>query len=151
MNPSEQDLRSLRVEWITARIVLAVGVIASAAVFVWLGLHGGSLGGLGGVSSTITQGGESAREGSSESPAQQFCRSAVGVAQSFGIVPNAASPAGPPQKTDVTGRYVCVAQNGAAHYTISVDLICRALGDQRCFNLFTVTQDDGSILFQRQS
>lgn len=150
MSTSDQDLRTLRVEWMTARIVLAVGVIASAAVFAWLGFHGGSLG-LGGVTSTITQGGESARESSGESPAQQFCRSTVGVAQSFGIVPNAASPAGPPQKTDVTGRYVCVAQNGATRYTISVDLICRELGDQSCFNLFTVTQDDGSVLFQRQS
>lgn len=150
MSQVEQDLRTLRVEWVVARVVFAVGVAASAAVFVWLGLHRGSFGESGGVSSAIAQGGESS-QASSQSAAQQFCSSAVGVAQSFGIVPNGATPAGAPQKTDVTGRYVCVAQNGTAHYTISVDLICRALGDPRCFNLFTVTQDDGSVLFQRQS
>jgi len=150
MSQVEQDLRTLRVEWVVARVVFAVGVVASAAIFVWLGLHRGTFGESGGVTSAITQGGESAQTGG-QSPAQQFCSSAVGVAQSFGIVPNGATPAGPPQKTDVTGRYVCVAQNGTAHYTISVDLICRDLGDQRCFNLFTVTQDDGSGIFQRQS
>ena len=143
MSKIEQDLRTLSVEWVVARVVFALGILASIAVFVWLGLHR--------TAPTITQSGESAQDASAQGPAQQFCSSAVGVAQSYGIVPNAATPSGPPQKTDVTGRYVCLAQNGAARFTISVDLLCKELGDQRCFSLFTVTQDDGSVLFQRQS
>jgi hypothetical protein len=66
-------------------------------------------------------------------------------------VPTAASPDGTPQRTDVQGRYVCVAKNGQAQFTISVDLLCRDLADQHCFNLFNVTQADGSVLFQRQA
>jgi hypothetical protein len=143
MSHTEQDLRTLRVEWVVARVVFAIGIVASIAAFVWLGLHR--------PPSTLTQSGESAQVATGQGPAQQFCSSAVGVAQSYGIVPNSATPSGVPQKTDVTGRYVCLAQNGAARFTISVDLLCRDLGDQRCFSLFTVTQDDGSVLFQRQS
>lgn len=148
MSQIEQDLRTLRVEWVVARLVLAVGLVASIAVFVWLGVHKG---GFGGATTTVTQGGESVREAGGQSQAQQFCSSTVSVAQSYGIVPNGATSSGGPQKTDVTGRYVCLAQNGAARYTISVDLLCRDLSDQRCFSLFTVSQDDGSVLFQRQS
>jgi hypothetical protein len=153
MSQIEQDLRALRVEWIVARGVLALGVVASAAVFIWLGLHRAPVfEGTEAVNASVAPGSEGAQGAAdAQNQAQQFCSSTIAVARSFGILPSGATPNNSPQKTDVQGRYVCLAQNGSVHYTISVDLMCRDLGDQRCFNIFNVTQDDGSVLFQRQS
>jgi hypothetical protein len=33
---------------------------------------------------------------------------------------------------------------------IAADLVCRDLRDRRCVNLYSVTQDDGTVLYQRQ-
>jgi hypothetical protein len=149
----EPDLRALRLEWLVARAVFALGIVLSAAVFLWLTLNRPPVlapAGSDDVGSAASDSGAQAGSSDAASQGRQFCASTVAVAQAFGVVPAAASPDGMPQKTDVEGRYVCVAKNGPAQFTISVDLVCRDLADQHCFNLFTVTQGDGSVLFQRQ-
>jgi hypothetical protein len=150
MSEPEPDLRALRLEWIVARSVFALGIIVSAAVFVWLDLNRPPVLVPVGSDDAGSAASDIAAQAGAASQGRQFCASTVAVAQAFGVVPSAASPDGTPQRTDVQGRYVCVARNGQAQFTISVDLVCRDLADQHCFNLFTVTQGDGSVLFQRQ-
>ena len=56
-----------------------------------------------------------------------------------------------PRTTDVRGRYVCVAGTDAPKYVLAGDLMCRNLKDSRCVSLFSVSQPDGTVLYQRQS
>jgi hypothetical protein len=156
MSQSEPGFRALQREWIAARLVLALGIVGAGATFTWLWFHrpvaiepAGSTDAASSATSGSSEGGASSANAGSQG--QLFCSTTVTVAQSFGIVPPAAKPDGTPQKTDVQGRYVCVAQGDTTKYTISVDLMCRDLGEQHCFNLFNVTQSDGNVLYQRQS
>jgi hypothetical protein len=55
-----------------------------------------------------------------------------------------------PRATKVRGRYLCVAGTQVTRYVLAGDLMCRNLKDSRCVSLFSVTQDDGTILYQRQ-
>jgi hypothetical protein len=80
------------------------------------------------------------------------CRTAVIVAESFGVVPNTLKFAGGPNKTDATGRYVCLADDSAAtRYSVTFDLLCTNPGDARCVSVYRVTKPDGAVLFQRQT
>ncbi|MBV9572290.1 MAG: hypothetical protein JO056_13705 [Alphaproteobacteria bacterium] len=80
------------------------------------------------------------------------CSQAMAAAKNFGIVPSYASPASLlPSETQVRGRYLCAAATNIGHYNIAVDLYCRELKNPRCVQLFSVTQQDGTILYKRQS
>src|SRR5438105_170757 len=102
MSQIEQDLRALQVEWIVARAVVALGVLVTAGVFTWAVLHRAPNVGIEGAAGSAAV--EGAGQSGAQNAAQQFCSSTVAVAQSFGIVPSNATPAGDPQKTDVQGR-----------------------------------------------
>jgi hypothetical protein len=142
MSEAEPNLRMLRLEWLTAQVLLALGVVIGiAGFFIPVPFKAGP-------SSTVS---EPASVAPSKTGAgEQFCSSAVATARDFGVVPSDTRPTGMPDKTDVRGRYVCAAQNGSASFTVSIDLVCRDLGAERCFSLFNVTQSDGTVLYQRQ-
>lgn len=132
---AEKDASGLAHEWLAARILLGLGLIVGiAGFFVSLPLR-------------ISQPGATSEE---PPAARQFCETAVATATAYGIVPPSTRPSGAPQKTDMRGRYACEASSGDVTYTVSVELLCTELGDQRCFNLFNVTKSDGSVLYQRQ-
>jgi hypothetical protein len=81
-----------------------------------------------------------------------LCTSALNTAKSFGIIPNYTKLASTGlQTTDVQGRYVCLVTTGVAKYMVAADLLCRDLRNKRCVNVFSVTRDDGTVLYQRQS
>jgi len=83
---------------------------------------------------------------------QLVCKQALASAKTFGIVPNYAGLSNPlPTTTAVTGRYVCTSKTNVAQYNIAVDLVCRDVSKARCVNLFSVTQPDGTVLYQRRS
>jgi hypothetical protein len=142
MEDIDANSRLLDWEWLAARIVFAGGFgIALIAAVLYAVLRPSTP-----TPATIL----SAPEQQREHVAQEFCTSAIGVAQAFGVVPGFAKSASEPQRTTVKGRYTCNAAAGQSGYAITVDLMCTDLSDARCFNLFTVKQDDGTVLYQRQ-
>jgi hypothetical protein len=149
MSEPEQGLGALRREWVAAQAVLAIVLLASVVAFVWIGLKPAPTLPRSVQASVPNTSGAQATS-ASQSQAQQFCGTTVTAAQNFGVVPENAKPTSDPQRTDIRGRYVCLATGPGGQYTISVDLVCRDLGDERCFDLFSVTQADGTSLFQRQ-
>jgi hypothetical protein len=81
-----------------------------------------------------------------------LCTAALERAKAFGIVPNYGKLASPGLRTTgVKGRYACLAATSVAAYTLAADLVCRDLRDQRCVALYSVTQQDGTVLYQRHS
>src|SRR4051794_10676214 len=83
--------------------------------------------------------------------AELVCQQALTASKSFGIVPNYAQLADPlPHATKVTGRYTCTSHTTVATYNVAVDLVCRQLRDPRCVLLYSVSQPDGTMLYQRQ-
>ncbi len=80
-----------------------------------------------------------------------LCSAALNDAKAYGIVPQFGRLASPKlEVTQVRGRYKCLAATEAAKYVIATDLVCRDLRDRRCVVLYSVTQDDGTVLYQRQ-
>jgi len=145
--PSEPNLRLLRLEWLTAQILLLVGVIIGVGGLYLPASY--KIAGAPRISGAAQSAGGAATAQAAQ--ARQFCSTAVATAKEFGIVPSAThSSDAAPAKTDVQGRYVCAAENGSAAFTVSVDLICRDVGAARCFSLFNVAQSDGTVLYQRQ-
>ena len=83
--------------------------------------------------------------------AELVCQQALTASKNFGIVPNYAQLADPlPHATNVTGRYVCASHTQVATYNMAVDLVCRQLRNPRCILLYSVSQPDGTMLYQRQ-
>lgn len=136
MSEHTEEYRGLWWEWLTARIVFVLGFgIPAVAIAVFF----------------YTRPAGEPISNSRAAAGQEFCQATVAVAQSFGIVPNFAKATGEPQTTDVRGRYVCTAATDTSKYMVAVDLICRNLQDSRCYNLFNVTQGDGTVIYQRQN
>jgi hypothetical protein len=133
-----EDYRGLWWEWLSARLVFVLGfgipIAAIGTVIFMGGLRGGQ-------TTAPTR----------EVAGLEFCQATVSLAQSYGIVPNFAKAQGQPQTSDVRGRYVCTAATTTSKYLVAVDLICRNITDSRCYNLFSVSQGDGTVIFQRQN
>jgi len=144
MSETEPNLRMLRLEWLTAQVLLALGVVVGIAGFF------APVSFKAGPSSAVSSPGNTSVPASRAEIAAAFCNSAVGKARNFGVVPSDTRPSGVPDKTDVVGRYVCAAEDASNKFTVSVDLLCRDVGTERCFSLFNVTQSDGTVLYQRQ-
>ncbi len=138
MSEYTEDYRGLWWEWLAARIVFALGFgIPIIAILVVAFLYPAGMAPTG--------------QTTAASAGVEFCQATISVAQSYGIVPNFAKASGQPQPSDVRGRYVCSAATNTTKYQVAVDLLCRNLNDSRCYNLFNVTRDDGSVIYQRQS
>ena len=83
--------------------------------------------------------------------AELVCQQALTASKNFGIVPNYAQLADAlPHATNVTGRYVCSSRTQVATYNMAVDLVCRQLRNPHCIVLYSVSQPDGTMLYQRQ-
>jgi hypothetical protein len=84
--------------------------------------------------------------------AAQVCTAALSAAKNFGIVPNYAVLGSMfPTATQVKGRYLCAGRTAVTQYNIAVDLLCRELKNPRCSVLYSVQQQDGTVLYRRQS
>ena len=132
-----EDYRGLWWEWLIARIVFVLGFgipVAMVVAFIFLAPPRSQTAG-------VTR----------EAAGLEFCQATVSLAQSYGIVPNFAKAQGQPQTSDVRGRYVCTAATTTSKYLVAVDLICRNITDSHCYNLFSVSQGDGTVIYQRQS
>jgi hypothetical protein len=78
-----------------------------------------------------------------------LCDQEIGNAQSIGVVPAYGRNVGLPQKTGQHGRYLCTASTGVAKYAIAADVLCSTLLDPRCVRVYSVTSDDGTVLYKR--
>lgn len=140
MSDDHTGVRGLWWEWLAARVVFVLGFGIPLAAYLLLTYSR--------PSAPAEE--EAAPVAQQDTQDQQFCAQALASAQSFGIVPGFAKATGTPQKTDVTGRYVCTAATDASKYTVAVNFICKNVGDPHCYQLYAVTQDDGTVLYQRQ-
>jgi hypothetical protein len=138
--------RALSREWLAARIVVIGGLVVAAAVAAYFGWI---------KPAYLTPPQPTPEQQEARANAQavlDMCTTGVAAAKAFGILP----PYGRlvslnVGRTDVQGRYVCQAATQVAKYLVAVELYCRNLKDRRCVSLYSVTQDDGTVLYQRQS
>lgn len=155
MNEHEADMIALKREWLAARIVLiggfvlAIGLGAYAA-YVWRT----------GIVHAREQAAAQLAAQENAAYAQQanalagalLCKQALTNAQSFGIVPGYTKLTNDqPQPTSVTGRYACAAATDSSKFTITADLVCKDLKNPRCVPLYSVAQNGGEVLYQRQN
>jgi hypothetical protein len=148
MSVTEQETvqRSLSREWLAARVVVIGGLVLAAGLILFFGwIKPAYL-----AAPQLTPEQQQAR--ATGQAILDMCSTGVSSAKAFGILPPygrlASLTVG---KTDVQGRYVCVAATQVAKYLVAVELLCRNLKDRRCVSLYSVTQDDGTVLYQRQS
>ena len=155
MAEQDKNLRAISREWMAARIVVIAGFILAlgaggyfayeARQIVMANRHRV----LAAVQAEQAQ--ENAQE-TSDVEGEQLCKTALANAKNFGIVPTYGQlTAYTPKKSDVTGRYVCEAATTATKYVIAADLVCRKMDNAQCVNLFSITQSDGTVLYQRHS
>lgn len=146
---TEDDIPALEREWAVTRIAIAVSVVLVIGVLAYVTFF------MPGVAPPPGETGadqQAATANSADAAAQghQVCSLALANAQNFGIVPSFTKIGdGQPKHTDVTGRYVCNAATEASHYALAVDLVCSDLTNAKCVNLYSVAQDDGTVLYQR--
>ena len=55
-----------------------------------------------------------------------------------------------PKDTDIKDRVVCTAKNGDTTYMITVNVKCDNMGDDKCLQLWNVTDSGGTTLFQHR-
>jgi len=140
------DGRQLSREWLVARIVVIGGCIIALLAIVWFGWAQPELQRRDALARLREHNREMAVA------ATQLCKSGLGAAQNFGIVPTYAQLSGSKVYiTSVQGRYICVAATHAARYLVAVDLLCRDVNAGRCISLFSVVQGNGAVLYRRQS
>jgi hypothetical protein len=155
MAMSDQDSvqRKLRIEWFAALATVVGGLVIAVCVAAYL-TYGEKPAVQAGAGPQVLTPAQVQRQRTIAyiKMANQLCQLELANAKNFGIVPNYGRLASPPlpRATDVRGRYVCIATTGVAKYTLAGDLVCKNLRDSRCVSLFSVSQDDGTVLYQRQ-
>jgi hypothetical protein len=139
--------RMARLEWLTARLVFALGVAVivggffAPTSFRAIAPQNGN---------PAAPPAAAAPPAQTSSPGEVFCSTAIAVAQNYGTVPTDVRANSIAHKTDVRGRYVCSATNGSVEFTVAVELECPNIHDQSCFSLYAVKSADGTVLYQRQ-
>ncbi|HEY5048294.1 MAG TPA: hypothetical protein VII49_09760 [Rhizomicrobium sp.] len=146
-SPNAEHARgALSAEWLVARIVVVGGIVVAVAAIVWFGLLQPAMLRRETLARIQLHQTETVRA------VTQLCKTGLSAAQSFGIVPPYGQLYGHNiYRTNVQGRYVCVASTHATRYLVAVDLFCRNVKDRRCVSLYSVTQANGAVLYQRRS
>jgi hypothetical protein len=146
VSPQKEEQRALSREWLVARIVVIGGCVVAAAAVLWFGWVRPAM-----LQREATAAAQQVARSNIQA-ANQMCRTGLTSAQTFGIVPPYGQLAGRNiYRTNVQGRYVCVAATHATRYLVAIDLLCRNTKDRRCVSLFSVTQTDGTVLYRRAS
>jgi len=150
MSDQNPNMRRLQFEWYAALATIIGGFIIAIAVAAYLTFGGKAATQTAAVPPSQAEI-QKARAAAMAQLGAELCGLELANAQTFGVVPNFGKLLTPqPRATDVRGRYVCVAGTQVTKYVLAGDLMCRNLKDSRCVSLFSVTQDDGTVLYQRQ-
>ncbi len=149
--------RALSREWLAALVTIGGTLVIAIAVAAYLTFRATPETAAPDATAATQQPGQeltadqvAARQAEAAKLGLQYCSAGLADAQNFGIVPAYGKLIGNIKETDTKGRYVCVATTNVTKYTIAIDLMCRDPKDPRCVSLYTVSQDDGSVLYQRQ-
>jgi predicted negative regulator of RcsB-dependent stress response len=153
MSEEQHDISALSREWAAARIVIIVGFVLAAGAggyYAWEARQSVTAQRqelLAGIKAEQAQ--QNAQE-ASDAAGEQLCKTALGNAQNFGIIPPYGQlTAYEPKKSDVKGRYVCAAATSESKYLIAADLVCNNLKNTQCVSLFSITEAGGTVLYQR--
>ena len=133
-------------EWLIARIVVIGGLIIAAIAVIWFGWLQPTL-----IIHRLVERKEEQKQ-ALVTAVSAMCDMGLTAAKNFGIVPAYGQMAtNSVYTTNVRGRYICIAATHAARYLVAVDLLCKDFKNKRCISLYSVTQTDGTVLYQRQS
>jgi hypothetical protein len=150
MNEQNPNARRLQFEWYAALTTIIGGFVIAIAVAAYVTFGNKPAAQAPAVPPTQAEL-QKARDAALMKAGAEICGLELANAQTFGVVPNFGRLLTQmPRATDVRGRYVCVAGTQVTKYVLAADLMCRNLKDARCVSLFSVTQDDGTVLYQRQ-
>ena len=150
MSMNDPNTRRLQFEWYAALATNIGGFVVAIAVAAYL-TFGGKSATQTAVAPTSQAEIEQARDAAPQKLGAELCGLELANAKTFGVVPNYGRlESTQPRLTDVRERYVCVAATQVAKYVMAADLLCKDFKDTRCVSLFSVTQDDGTVLYQRQ-
>jgi len=140
MIDQDVNIKALQREWLAARIVAALTVVLLIAAVVQVAIWPPT----GATSPTAVS------DADRRAAAVALCSAALATTQGFGILPAYTKLASDlVQPSSVRGRYTCFAQTDAAKYQITFDLMCKDLGEAKCLNLYSVTQDGTGAIYQR--
>jgi hypothetical protein len=155
MSEQQQDLRAISREWLAARIVVIAGFVLALGAGGYYAWQARQI-----VTAKREQvlaqvKAEQAQENAQQAndvAGEELCKTALTGAQNFGIIPPYGQLTGyEPRKSDVKGRYICTAATNETKYTIAADILCRNLKNAQCVVLYSVTETDGTVLYQRRS
>jgi hypothetical protein len=159
MGDDNNDLALTAREWFAARIVIIGGFIIAIVVagyFTWRQHEQAQKA----AAAEQAQEQADAKAAAGPGPAQLsveaqrrvgliVCLRELANAEDSGLVPNYSKLTSPiPHATKVQGRYLCHAGTDVANYNIVADLNCRDMRKADCAKLYSVTRDDGTVLYQ---
>ncbi len=82
---------------------------------------------------------------------RSICEATLDRVQAYGVIPpDTTLSSADPDKTQTDGRVTCHAQSGQTQFAMTVDVHCDDMSKDDCLNLYSVKQNDGTALFQRQ-
>jgi hypothetical protein len=149
MSKEQPDVRALKREWTIGLAVIVGGFIIAIAVAAWLTF--GQKPAAPTPGETQTEETAPASQAAAQPDPTQICSTALANAENFGIIPSFGRLTNPnPRQTKQRGRYVCDAATDSAKYAITLELVCKDFADTQCVSLYTIAQDDGTVLYQRQ-
>jgi hypothetical protein len=150
MSDQNPNMRRLQFEWYAALATVIGGFVIAIAVAAYL-TYGGKAATQTAAAPPSQAQMQKARLMALEKMGTELCGLELANAQTFGVVPSFGKLLMPlPRATNVRGRYLCVAGTQVTRYVLAGDLLCRNLKDSHCVSLFSVTQDDGTVLYKRQ-
>jgi len=122
--------------------------IAVIATVVVLGAVGGYFALNGGAHKT----GDAAKTASVDAQPNGACGTALVRARDYGVVPFDATLTSSADGTKAeNGRIACAASSGEQTYSMLVTVSCSDLTDEKCLDIYRVTQGDGNALFQKRA
>lgn len=147
MTDSNDDMRAAAREWRVAMFVVLGGFVIAVAIAAYFALRPAP------TTTTAIQPPApltaEQREAVNARLKMELCNAELSSAKGFGIVPPYGKVVDGLKNGDQRGRYICTASTGVAKYAIAADLVCAQLLDSRCVNLYSVTSDDGTVLYKR--
>lgn len=152
MNTEHPDIRAFEREWKIGLFVVIGGFVIAIAVAAFLTFGKKQHAVVPDQTQIAEPATPSDERANGLNDPSQVCRTALANAKNFGVLPNDSRLADPdPRQTDQEGRYMCDAETGKAKYSIAVDIVCEDAAKDRCVSIYSVAEDDGSVLYQRQN
>lgn len=94
---------------------------------------------------------ESTQMASTSPSSESRCRAILDRVRDYGVVPFNSSLSGDPEgKQTDSGKIECMAESGDKNFSLIATVSCDDFADQKCLDIYRVSQSDGSILYQKR-